>query len=167
MATPHELVITVWPAAGRTPGGVGLSRGQFSESSIQYIIYSDCLLLPLKNSCHEYFRSQIEIDYQHQQFVDCLFLFAHRLIDCVKLLACSLRMNRTCDYTWNEIGTVNTATSASANLIDRSNVACTHAVEPKKRVYLVTFETRNTGAFSTVRNGSYDIMVKHKHERKF
>ena len=157
MATPHELVMTVWPAAG-VP--VGLSRGKFSKSSIQYIIYSDRLLLPLQKSCYEYFRLQIEIDYQHQQFVDCLFLFAHRLIDCVNLLACSLRMNRTCDYTWNEIGTVNT--SSSANQIDTSNVPCTHTIEPKKRVYLVTFDTRNTGAFFTVRNGSYDIMVKHK-----
>ncbi len=76
-------------------------------------------------------------------------------------------MNRTYDYTWNEIGTVNTATSSSANQIDTSNVACTHTVEPKKRVYLVTFDTRNTGAFFTVRNGSYDIMVKHKHKRMF
>ena len=66
-----------------------------------------------------------------------------------------------------ELCTVNMVTSSSASQIDTGNVACTHTVEPKKRVYLVTFETRDTGAFSTVRNGSYDIMVKHKHERMF
>lgn len=85
----------------------------------------------------------------------------------VKTVSYFERMNRKCDYMWDEVASTAMTPGSTTTQLDQGDCACT--VEPKKRVYLIvaceSFSTTPTAAFSTARNGSYDIMVRHKHTR--
>jgi len=80
------------------------------------------------------------------------------------------RFNKKCDYSWSDIGSV-ALTQANATQVDAGQNATT--VKPTERLYLMVvaeaFESPISGAaqtaFSNQRNASYDIMVRHKHER--
>jgi hypothetical protein len=85
----------------------------------------------------------------------------------VKTVSYFERMNRKMDYSWEDTGGVALTPGTTGTQIDTGDVSCT--VAPNKRVYLIvsceSFSTTPTAAFSTTRNGSYDIMVRHKHTR--
>lgn len=84
----------------------------------------------------------------------------------VKTVSYFERMNRKLDYKWNDTGTV-ALSDINQTMVDAGDTRAT--VEPSKRVYMIlaceAFETNQTTAFSNVRNGSYDIMMKHRHEK--
>lgn len=80
------------------------------------------------------------------------------------------RWNKKCDYSWTDTGEV-ALTQALGTQQDNGNNSTT--VKPSERLYLMVMAeafadpaSGNTAtAFSNLRNASYDIMVKHKHER--
>lgn len=82
----------------------------------------------------------------------------------VKTVSYFERWNKKCDYKWSDVGDV-ALNNTIGTQIDTGDVRTT--VPPKDRIYLIVmgeaFQGYNT--FYPAVNASFDLMVKHKHER--
>ena len=86
----------------------------------------------------------------------------------IKTVSYFERWNREVDYSWQDIDSVKLVQTASDTQVDCGEITAT--ADPLKRIYmLITCESYNTisalpaNGASLVKNGSYDIMVKHRH----
>lgn len=81
----------------------------------------------------------------------------------VKTVSYFERWNKELDFNWSHEGTV---TMDATNTTQQSFGENETSVAPRQRVYLIiTCESFTNGAWSVNTNGSYDIMVKHRHDR--
>ena len=139
----------------------------FWESLIKPMLYNPILvqssphLKDMKVHKHDAFHLEPKLSTEPQSNEGAAATWPH-----VKTVSYFERYNTKCDYKWDDNASVPLTGTGDVQR-DVGDVRCT--VAPQKRKYLIvmaeSFETNQSQTFNTVRNASYDFMIKHKHSR--